>query len=249
MEEAHAGEDILRYITRIEHDYTDVRDRLLTSASAGLSLLVVIHEVEKGIDALTKAVQAERSGPRVLSLAQHLSRLVEGLGAIARGSGSTKNRASSLVEIALLNSELRTAAHGIDVTVDTRADFEAPCSRRLVISTLMNLIDNSIWWLENRWGRENRRKKLFIGTSRDFALPAIVVADNGSGFSDPPEYLVQPFFTRKPEGMGLGLHLADQVMNIQGGRLEFPERDDLELSVAYDGAVVALLFGGAKWKE
>jgi nitrogen fixation/metabolism regulation signal transduction histidine kinase len=93
-----------------------------------------------------------------------------------------------------------------------------------------------------------RREEALHRTSRDFAEgPAIVVADNGPGFNDPPEYLVEPFMSRKPDGMGLGLHLADQVMKVQGGKLLFPERDDVTLPAEFDGAVVALVFGGAKW--
>ena len=53
--------------------------------------------------------------------------------------------------------------------------------------------------------------------------------------------------SRKPDGMGLGLHLADQVMKVQGGRLVFPERDDVAIPADFDGAVVALVFGGGTW--
>lgn len=149
----------------------------------------------------------------------------------------------------LFNTELRLQAHGVTVTRKLTPDFEAKYSKRLLVATVMNLIDNSIWWLDNKWGPTNTgEKKLYIGTSRDFADgPAIVVADNGPGFNDPPEYLVEPFMSRKPDGMGLGLHLADQVMKVQGGKLLFPERDVVTLPPDFDGAVVALVFGGAKW--
>lgn len=73
--------------------------------------------------------------------------------------------------------------------------------------------------------------------------PAIIVADNGPGFLDSPEYLIEPFISRKPDGMGLGLHIADQVMRVQGGRLMFPETDDLSLPEVFNGAIVALVFG------
>lgn len=72
------------------------------------------------------------------------------------------------------------------------------------------------------------------------------MADNGPGFIDPPEYLIEPFISRKPDGMGLGLHLADQVMKAQGGQLSFPEPGDVTLPEGFDGAVVALIFGGTK---
>lgn len=251
IEKADLDEDLLIYINRIDRDYREIRDRLLNSASAGLSLMVVIHEVEKGIDELVRAVEKEGTSQKVSALVKHIAKIVEGLAAIARGSGTSRQRASQMIDIANFNTELRLEAHGIERVVDIRRDFEAMCSKRLVISTLMNLIDNSIWWIDNRWGREKhgKRKKLYIATTRDLKEPAILVADNGSGFSDPPEYLVQPFFTRKPDGMGLGLHLAEQVMTLQGGRIEFPEPGDLELPDGLDGAVVALVFGGAKWKD
>jgi len=242
--------DLVKYVDRIERDYRDVRDRLLTSASAGLSLMVVIHEVEKGVAELLKAVEREHSSEKIVSLAQHISKLVEGLGAIARGSGTSRQRASELIRIAEFNTELRLEAHGIERITEIDRDFEAVCSKRLIVSTLMNLIDNSIWWIDNRWGRDKRpkRKKLFIGTTDQLHEPAIIIADNGPGLSDPREYLIQPFFSRKPDGMGLGLHLADQVMTLQGGRLEFPEKGDIELPKGLDGAAVALLFGGGRWK-
>ncbi len=66
----------------------------------------------------------------------------------------------------------------------------------------MNLIDNSIYWLESRGAPD---KQLYIGTSFDLGTgPAIVVADNGPGFQDTPEYLTEAFFTRKNGRDGLG---------------------------------------------
>jgi nitrogen fixation/metabolism regulation signal transduction histidine kinase len=148
------------------------------------------------------------------------------------------------VSQALANMRLRLQFHKIDLTVVVEPhDFQIKCSRRLVISTLMNLVDNSIWWLDNKWSEADGRKKLYIGTTHEFrAGPAIVIADNGPGFTDPPEYLTEPFISRKPDGMGLGLHLADQVMKGHNGRLEFPGPGDVALPAGFDGAVVALVF-------
>ncbi len=252
IEEQQLTEELGSYLDRIEADYTAIRDRFLVSATAGLSLMVVIHEVDKGIQELLRAIEKERASPRVVKLAKHIADLVEGLGALARGSENKREKASELITLARFNTELRLKAHNIEVTLRAGGDFETKCSPRLIVSTLMNLIDNSIWWLDNKWGKDKAddRKRIYIATSREFqAGPAIVVADNGPGFADPPEYLTQPFFTRKPNGMGLGLHLADQVMKAQGGRLEFPDRGDVQLPSGIDGAVVALVFGDGKWLD
>jgi signal transduction histidine kinase len=242
--------EISPFLDRIEADFTAIRDRFLTSASAGLSLTIVIHEVEKGVANLLKAAQEYGAAAPVVALAKHLADLVEGLGALARRSGESMETAGSLVRQASFNTQLRLEAHKVTLATRMSPDFEGKCSRRLLVATIMNLIDNSIWWLDNKWGPDSPpgQKRIFIGTSNDLLNgPAIVVADNGPGFIDPPEYLVEPFLSRKPDGMGLGLHLADQVMKVQGGRLVFPEPGDVSLPDGLDGAVVALAFGGAKW--
>ncbi len=232
------------YLDRIESDFLAVRDRLLTSASAGLSLSVVIHEVEKGVAELVQAVESDKATNRIKALAKHLADLIEGYGALVRRSGLAKERASSMVGQALFNMELRLRAHKIEVVRRLRRqDFAVKCSRRLIISSIMNLIDNSIWWLDNKWGEQAGKKKILVDLIDDLdGHAAIVVADNGPGFIDPPEFLMEPFITRKPDGMGLGLHIASEVMKAQGGELVFPDKKDIDLPAEIDGAVVALSF-------
>jgi anti-sigma regulatory factor (Ser/Thr protein kinase) len=248
VEKKKLSEEMGPFLDRIERDFMVIRERFLTSASAGLNLSIVIHEVEKGVQSLKDEVRRGRVTPQIKSLAIHLSELVEGFGALLRGSGVSRVKASTMISQAVFNTELRLKVHDITPNIDLKKnDFETKCSRRLIVSTLMNLIDNSIWWLDNKWGKVAKKKHLYVGMTREFSgAPAIVVADNGPGFIDPPEYLIEPFITRKPDGMGLGLHLADQVMKAQGGKLVFPERGDLKLPKELDGAVVALVFGKSR---
>ena len=245
VEEHELTKELGPYLDRIESQFREVRDRLLTAAGAGLSLAIVIHEVEKGIGELNKALTRETTPIRLRQLAGHLEELVNGLTYLTRKSGAKKEKASVLLQQAIFNTEYRTQYHGVKVIngVDEGdEDFSIKCTRRLIISTLMNLIDNAIYWLENKG---STKKFIYLGTSNELGEgPAIVVADNGPGFIDPPEYLVQPFLTRKPDGMGLGLHLANEVMKAHGGKLEFPEVGDIELPAGINGAILALVFKG-----
>ena len=235
------------YVDRLERQYVDMRDRLLTSAGAGLSLAMVIHEVEKGIGELKRAVERDVPMDRIRELANQLSNLVDGLTYLTRRSGSSVERASLLVRQSLFNTEYRLRYHSIKALNGFELggdDFEVRSTRRLVIATLMNLIDNSIYWLDQK-GADNAT--VYIGPSREFSEgPAIIVADNGPGFRDPPDLLVEPLISNKPDGMGLGLHLADEVMKAHGGTLYFPEVGEIELPPEIDGAVVALVFKGDK---
>lgn len=248
IEKRKLGSELGSYLDRIEADYTLIRDRYLTSANIGLSLATVIHEVEKGLAELGLAVEREQVSPRVRRLAKHLADLVQGFAALIRRSGSSREKASHLIEQALFNTEMRRKVHAIDVIHERKPyDFEVECSQRLMIATIMNLIDNSIWWLDNKWGDSAGNKRIYVGASKELGLGnAIIVGDNGPGFSDPPEILTEAFVSRKPDGMGLGLHIADQVMKAQGGQLVFPEAGDLSLPREINGAIVALVFGGHK---
>jgi signal transduction histidine kinase len=244
IEKKKLTNEIGPYLDRIESDFVVIRDRLLTSATAGLSLSVVIHEVEKGIADLVLAVEGDKASNRIRSLAKHLADLIEGYGALVRRSGLSGEKVSSLIRQALFNVELRLRAHKIEVVRSAkRRDFELKCSRRLIISTIMNLIDNSIWWLDNKWGDVAGKKRIFIDQIDDLdGHRGIVVADNGPGFIDPPEFLTEPFISRKPDGMGLGLHIASEVMKAQGGSLVFPDKGGIDIPKGFDGAVIALSF-------
>jgi len=117
-----------------------------------------------------------------------------------------------------------------------------------LISAISNLIDNSIYWTRTQLDfitNTNGKYKpaIYIGTDLfTFEGPAIIIADNGAGFSSEPEYLTQPFKTKKEGGMGLGLYFADLVMNMIGGKLLFPDNSDLDIPQVYNGACIALVF-------
>jgi signal transduction histidine kinase len=225
----------------VERDYVEMRDQLLTAAGAGLSLSVVVHEVDKAIADLNRALERNVSVDRLRQLSQHLAELVDGLTYLVRRSGARAESAAAMVRNALFNVEYRLAHHKIRVTnrFTEQNDFKVRCVRRLIIASLMNIIDNSIWWLNVK---NPTTKRIWIGPSRELGALAIVVADNGPGFVDPPDILTQPFMSRRTEGMGLGLHLASEVMKAQGGQLLFPQPEDLDLPKGFTGAVVALKF-------
>ena len=80
---------------------------------------------------------------------------------------------------------------------DGDGSFDANFSFGLVLGALNNLIDNALYWMRVRWPEssddaETSKRRVFVGTSHDFAGgPAIVVADTGPGFQgDSPEHLV-----------------------------------------------------------
>ncbi len=115
------------------------------------------------------------------------------------------------------------------------------CAQNLVTSSIINIIDNSIWWQNYA---NTTPKRIFIDIIDESPhFVSILIADNGPGFSIGSEDAVRPFVSDKPGGMGLGLHLAHEVMNGQKGRLIFPEAHDFEMPDEFQkGAKILLQF-------
>jgi C4-dicarboxylate-specific signal transduction histidine kinase len=97
------------------------------------------------------------------------------------------------------------------------------------ISVLTNLLDNSIYWLSYSL-EENRKISIYI-TDQIQGYNSIVISDNGPGFNIPAEVAIQPFISGKPYniGMGLGLHIANEMMNAMKGKLMFLDENEIEL--------------------
>lgn len=253
VKDSEVKEEIKKYLYKIEQDYKIVTDNLLKAAGAGLNMSVVIHEVEKIIYEVDKVLKAEKASDRALKLVQHLSSLIDGYAELIRKSDLVNENVLKIIDQALFNAEFRLETHKIEVIKQYKKDDFAPSvrcklARNLMISTIMNLIDNSIYWLDQKEYRkiENKEefaKKIYINVNVETNYINIIFADNGTGFLLPTEEITEPFVTGKKNGagMGLGLHIASEVLSAQGGKISFPDADEYELPEEFKhGAIIVL---------
>jgi signal transduction histidine kinase len=242
---------ILKYFNKIESDYKTISENLLKAAGAGLSMSVVVHEVEKIIYEVEKVLKVEKASERVLKLVQHLSSLIDGYAEIIRKSNQTSIDLKLIVDQSLFNTEYRLSAHKISVDKkykNYKGQSKIQAARNLLVGTLMNIIDNSIYWLDQRAfkaieKREVFEKKIFINIEEDSDSISIVLADNGTGFELGTDDITEPFVSAKPGGMGLGLHISNEIMEAQKGSLVFPDFGEYDVPIEYiNGATVVLKF-------
>ncbi len=239
--------DIFRYLDRIENQYKEMREILLRGAGAGLTLSVVIHEIEKIIKELIKTVEHSKEIERTKSLVEHLSKLIEGYSIIIKKSEISGWSLKKLIDQAIFNMEFRFEAHRIEIikSYSKKKDVSIRCARNLVINSIINIIDNSIWWLEYKYKQQRFQKKIYIDISEDTIEDhaSVIIADNGPGLTSPPEEIIKPFVSAKPDGMGLGLHIVDEIMKAHGGFLKFPDSGEVEVPEDFrNGAIVLLAF-------
>ncbi|NOK22268.1 ATP-binding protein [Corallococcus carmarthensis] len=246
---------LIPLVDRVDKEYQEMRDMLLRAGLTGLNLAVIIHEVERGVRSLYESVRAGVSTVILEQQSRSLMGLVENVAGLLRQKGRSKIDIKSLVQEAATINIRRFKRHRITIKYalpdDGAEPFVVTGSSALLQNVLINLVDNSIYWLRVRWpdGEESDQssRRIYIGVTDD--IPGgrgLVIADNGPGFQDEPDVLSRPFFTRRPDGMGLGLYYASLAMSLSGGTLLFPEREDLDLPDWVDGAIIVMHFGSPK---
>lgn len=246
-------------IKRIETEFQSFQETMLQAGLSGLGLAVVFHEIERGVRVLHQGLVQQIDVDELMQQAKSLTRLFDGFAGLLRKNDRESITVSSLIKQARDLNMLRFTHHKVDLVcpvLDGGApDFELSVSRSLMLGVLNNLLDNSFYWLRVRFPEINgtaplHKRKIFIRTFKaENGGLGLAIADNGPGFLDPPTALVQPFVTRKPEGMGLGLYYANLVMELSNSSLQFPDAADVELPEGATGAVIALVFDNPKKME
>ncbi|MCG7983807.1 MAG: ATP-binding protein [Candidatus Thiodiazotropha lotti] len=244
VESDKAYEPLKPLMKEVSKAYQETRDVLMSAAGAGMGLVTVFHELERGVRNLHEAILEGIKPETLEAMSTELVSLLRGAMYMVNTKQMETINASRLVENVLLTQERRFKRHQITFLngfdISKAGDFEIKGIRRMLTTTLVNLLDNAIYWTDDD---DEQEKHIWIGPSNDLESPAIVIADSGPGFIDPATDIVQPFYTRKPSGMGIGLYYSDMVMKSHGGRLAFPEKGALDRpEVVKNGACIAMVF-------
>lgn len=240
--------EITKHLVKIEDDYNHINEVLLSSAGVGLTMGVGIHEVQKVIAELNYLVKEESVPDNILNLVKHLDELIENYSDLFRQAKNQEEDVIKLINGAIFNVEYRLKGHNIQLikSYQNRKSSKIDCSKRLMLGAIVNIIDNSIYWLERKRKKidvsnSKFEKKIMIDLYNNANYIDILIADNGFGFGLPTYQLTKPFVSDKTVGMGLGLHIVSEVMKIQNGQIIFPEIGEYELEDEFEnGAVVVL---------
>jgi len=251
IKEKPLRDEINKHLQKVEEDYNHINEVLLTSAGVGLTMGVGIHEVEKVISELRIMVEKEKVPENILNLVKHLDEIIENYSDLFRQSEKDEQDLVQLIKGSIFNIQYRLRAHGIEVNQNylENKSVEIKGSKRLILGAIMNIVDNSIYWLERKSKKLKSsedidfEKKIFFDLVNEGKGSSIVIADNGFGFGIPTNQLSKPFISDKPDGMGLGLHIVNEIMKVHEGELYFPEYGEYTMPEEYEsGAVVVLKF-------
>ncbi|HIJ85894.1 MAG TPA: HAMP domain-containing histidine kinase, partial [Magnetococcales bacterium] len=246
------------YVDRIAAAHNQIKEVMLNAGAAGLNLALVFHEVDRGVRFLHEAIRRGRPQEELINQSSHLTDMLGDMVRLLKRGARTRQNVVVVVNRALKIFEYRFRSHGIKMICppcesSEKDPFVVRSPENMLLAAISNLLDNAIYWTGVRWpklGENSNDRKILVTVSRDLdAGPALIIADNGPGFSDDPETLVRPFFTHKPDGMGLGLYYASLALQLSGGELVFPEKGDVALPPAYDGAIIGMVFNNTEKRE
>lgn len=237
-------------IDRAQKAYDDMREIMLRAGISSMSLVIVYHEIDHGVRLLLTALRAGADPERSIQQARDLVAVLDSFGDLLRKGQASDHDLRDLAErVAELNS-IRLKNHDIalELRVDRSTNAALVPSRfplGLVLGAVTNLIDNSVYWLSSRWpedSAEANRKLMIAVDTESYDGPALIIADNGPGFVDELEDATAPFFTRRPDGIGVGLYYVNLIMHTIGGSLRMVDKELLPIGAEYDGAALALVF-------
>jgi len=163
------------------------------------------------LDALQKcAAQAERAGGIIQRVREYLRK---------RDPAPTACDVNALIASVTGMIEAEAARRGARVRLALDPQVPAILADRIMIEqVLLNLAKNGLEAMQHT--PAGTREITIATTSDERNLVSVEVSDCGSGL--PPqlrENLFVPFFTTKPEGMGMGLNICRSIVERHGGRL------------------------------
>ncbi|OAV73568.1 C4-dicarboxylate transport sensor protein dctB [Bacteroidales bacterium Barb6] len=95
----------------------------------------------------------------------------------------------------------------------------AKCTDAVLLQLLINLFDNSVYWLSVVNMQEKKIQITLDGENQQ-----LIFSDNGPGIRpDDAPYIFEAFYSGKEEGRGLGLYIARQLLNRMGYSIDLAE--------------------------
>ncbi|MCE8825445.1 ATP-binding protein [Bacteroides fragilis] len=228
---------------KLETKYDEDTKALMIPAGVGMTASVALHEIEKLVPRMEETAKHNPiDRDMVKSQVEELRLYTEGIISVLRKGGKGNVDVNDAIKRAIAGYDIKMKDRNIKIVYDLDENIGyLNVEKRFLFTIIMNLVDNSIYWLDNV---NRERPSIYVKSFNSRGITTIIIADNGPGFKDEISEVVTPFFSRKNNGIGIGLYLVDTIMMKYGkfDIIELSEAIDYGVPEIYTGAIIKLSF-------
>jgi C4-dicarboxylate-specific signal transduction histidine kinase len=229
IEEQERAEEALRR-SRTEMAHVT---RVMTMSELASS---IAHEINQPLSAIVNngsaclrwlandppdVAEASEAARDIVRDGNRASEIIKRIRALLRKSETAKasvNINQIIEEVVMLTSQ-EAATKGVTIRTDLARNMPRVSGDRVQLQqVVLNLVLNGI---EAMAPVTDRRRELFIRSSQPAANGVLVsVSDTGVGLDQESlERIFDPFYTTKPQGLGMGLAISRSIVEDHGGQL------------------------------
>ena len=203
-------------------------------AVVGTIALLVIHEVRNGTAVIGRGLRKARdlaksvhhaATRQAVSLARESVTALEGLADRFAPLASRGYRPGRRTSIAEESIDRCIVMRGRDIR-SARVSVERPEGRTSVRvdpgemdAIIINLLENALYWLKRN--ETGRRLRFRLAPGPTSGRVTVAIDDSGPGIPEEDrERVFWPGITHKPQGIGMGLTVAQQLVHGHGGKIK-----------------------------
>ena len=217
--------------------YTEGLNKTEDLAAVGLSVETASHDMSmmlnKGVDAVDNLIKDIEGGLLTDEQIENELHTIRGMFSFVKDRmrdiqllfKSSKQRrrpirVSDLLEKVEKIYKRTLLREHIDYSVNTiGAPIIASCTDAVILQLLINLFDNSVYWLTSP---DVVDRKIVITLDGD--KKQLIFSDNGPGIhEDDKPFIFEAFYSGKEDGRGLGLYIARQLLQRMGYSISLAE--------------------------
>lgn len=174
----------------------------------------ILNEIQKTDCNLSKIADRVGEIQKVRRDFSQLFKRIEPFGGRKRGRPQTIVIEDVIKNQFLLNSE-ELSKYNISYRL-SNTQHKVTIDESELAVVLMNLIQNSIYWLSTI----DVEREILVEVEDEQDGLAIIISDNGPGIKNGTEdNIFSPYYSTKPDGIGLGLAIAGEIMSEYNGEL------------------------------
>jgi signal transduction histidine kinase len=219
----------------------EVLSRYRRLSTLGLLVDTVLHDgnnflalVDSELHLLVKNIK--KDGFEVKKFYSHVDKITESKKILAQlfkrlepFGGRKRGKASKVVvkdvinnSFGLFESELNAANISVDLPDSETRLVIIEADLQLI---LVNLLQNAIYWLKEKSGK----RRIVVAIERSDKTTSIIFSDNGAGIEEKHHELIfDPYFSTKPDGIGLGLTIVGELVTENSGELSLIDNGPLD---------------------